>query len=329
MRFFLAIAALVLLTGCTTATDPFLETASISTDAAPLSSSIAPEFAAAYIPGIGGGIEGVRQTLREDYVEQNIVYENKTAIQGENMLTVKLGKPGNDKDFRNAPQARQILREIGWYFPGVKMSIRIDIGDNLHGAFGYATGPLGKAGSCIYGWQLAKSVTPKTKQMFKDMGRSNYAAQIRLRFCHPDISEDTIVTLMKGLRIKDVTAQTFDVLRYAAGSGQIGTSAVSIDSEPAGAELQKTTAITEEPAQEEVAVERRRTQRVVRETETEAEPIIRNAATVPLPGEISGSVDTGKDQPLVKPAVKKGFTLAKTKSTFVPLPDSLTVSSTK
>lgn len=315
MRILTPILLAILVSGCTTVTDPFLETGSISADVEPIASSVSPEFALAYIPAVAGRITAVRQSVREDYAEQYIIYDNKTMLQNENVLTVRIGKPLYNQPFKHAPTSREIVKELGWYFPGVRMSIKQAIGDNLQGVYGYATGRIASGGSCLYAWQLATDITPKSGEFFKDASRSSYRAQVRLRFCHPSIEEGSIVALMDGLRVKPVTQQTFDFLRYAAGTGQIA--------EAGAFSAADTSSVESSDAAVEKPLRRKRRASVIAIEEGTVLPF-RNAAKVPLPEEVDGSavvsaVPAKDEVPVRKPVLVK--------SAFVPLPGSVAVSS--
>lgn len=273
MRWLITAALPLFMAGCTTVDDPFLETGSVRPDALPLASEVSPEFAAAYLPAASGRIESVRQAGRGYYLEQAIVYTNGTASAGENVLTVRIGRPeGEDTTFRRAPTRRAILSEMRSALPGVAMAIEPVLGENVHGVYGYATGSLGPSGSCLYAWQYARRVSPASGDTAVDRLRSPaYAAQVRLRFCHPEIPRERIAALMNGMRLKPVTRETFDMLRYAAGSGQIRKQPVLPKAEPVAV-----------LAEDNAHVEPRRTPK----RKAEKAVAIRNAVRVPLPGEV-------------------------------------------
>ncbi|OBZ92724.1 hypothetical protein ADU59_25450 [Pararhizobium polonicum] len=210
-RIFLALAVMMPLAACTTVDDPFLQTGALKANGPSLATAVSADYALAIVPGIGAA--SVRQTVGENHVEQTILYANATDLAGENALTVTIGKGG--KSIRRAPSQSEVEAEMRGALSGVRMRVSPVIGDNAYGIFGYATGALGKGGSCIYAWQQARNITP-------DGGvGSGYAAQIRLRYCNPSMSQDRIAVLMQGLRIKPVSSQTFQTLRFAAGSGKV------------------------------------------------------------------------------------------------------------
>lgn len=304
MRWLLLVALPFLAAGCTAVHDPFLETGSIRPDAPPLSTEVSPEFAAAYLPSISGRIESVRQTARDDFFEQAIVYSNATASAGENVLTVRVGTPAKGAAFLRAPTRRAILSEMRQALPGVAMTINAAAGQNTHGIYGYATGPLGTSGSCLYAWQFAKRTTPLGETVASRMKTGNYSAQVRLRFCHPTMSEDRIAMLMAGMRMKPVTADTFGILSYAAGSGAMRSQPVLARAEPM--------AMLEED------VEPRRTPKH-RSVEKRAEEpaVIRNAVRVPLPGETQ---EKRKVVASEKPVKEEA---AEAKGALVPLPETV------
>ncbi|AOF90921.1 cellulose biosynthesis protein BcsN [Sinorhizobium sp. RAC02] len=306
MRWLLVATIPFLIAGCTAVPDPFLETGAIRPDAPPLSTEVSPDFAAAYLPSIAGRIESVRQTSRADFFEQKIVYTNATASAGENLLTVRVGTPSEGMVFLRAPTRSAILAEMRQALPGVAMAINAAPGQNLHGVYGYATGPLGKAGSCVYAWQFAKRVSPMGR-----LGTGNYSAQVRLRFCHPTLPQERLAMLMDGMRLKPVTRETFDLLSYAGGSGSMRSQPMLARAEPA--------VILDDS----VEVEPRRTpkRRVVEEKRREEPAVIRNAVRVPLPGEtVEEKVKVAVTK---KPEKKSGDKAAmRVKSALVPMPET-------
>ncbi|MGQ3212077.1 cellulose biosynthesis protein BcsN [Shinella sp.] len=311
MRWLLVATIPFLIAGCTAVPDPFLETGAIRPDAPPLSTEVSPDFAAAYLPSIAGRIESVRQTSRADFFEQKIVYTNATASAGENLLTVRVGTPSEGMVFLRAPTRSAILAEMRQALPGVAMAINAAPGQNLHGVYGYATGPLGKAGSCVYAWQFAKRVSPVRGSAMGRLGAGSYSAQVRLRFCHPTLPQERLAMLMDGMRLKPVTRETFDMLSYAGGSGSMRSQPVLARAEPA--------VILDDS----VEVEPRRTpkRRVVEEKRREEPAVIRNAVRVPLPGEtVEEKVKVAVTE---KPAETSGDKAGtRVKSALVPMPET-------
>ncbi len=299
MRWLLLAALPFLAAGCTAVHDPFLETGAIRPDAPPISTEVSPEFAAAYLPSISGRIESVRQTVRGEFFEQAIVYSNATASAGENVLTVRIGTPSEGVTFLRAPTRRAILAEMRQALPGVAMTIDAAPGQNMHGIYGYATGPLGTSGSCLYAWQFAKRVSPVRETAMGRIGAGNYSAQVRLRFCHPTMPQERIASLMAGMRLKPVTRDTFDMLSYAGGSGYGRSQPAFTRAEPVA------------------IVEVRRPKRRVVEKRAEEPAIIRNAVRVPLPGE--ATQEKVKVAVVEKP-VEEAAVTARVKSALVPLP---------
>lgn len=308
------------LTGCTSVIDPFLETGAISPDAPPLASSVSPDYALASVPGLTGAVTSVRQTLGDGEVEQIIVFANATSLPGENSVTVLAGRPTGKGRLINAPSRRTVEREMRAAIPGVAMTISPVIGDNMHGVFGYATGELANGGSCLYAWQLAKSLTPKSGGVFTDFGRTNYAADVRLRYCHPGVSAERIVALMKGLRLKPVNGQTMEALAFAAGSGTVALPDIAaadllienapelpaigyVEQKPAPVVV---TAPEPEPEPEPVVETRREKRVIVTEVpKDEREKVIVNAVKVPLPGEaaqLAAAAEAEKQVGPVRPA---------------------------
>ncbi|WP_411037029.1 cellulose biosynthesis protein BcsN [Shinella sp. BYT-45] len=299
MRWLILAALSLLGTGCTAVHDPFLETGAIRPDAPPISTEVSPEFAAAYLPSVSGRIESVRQTVRDNYFEQAIVYSNATASAGENVLTVRVGTPSEGAGFLRAPTRRAVLAEMRQALPGIAMTINAAAGQNAHGVYGYATGPLGASGSCLYAWQFAKRVSPLRETAMGRLETGSYSAQVRLRFCHPAIPEDRIASLMAGMRLKPITRDTFAMLQYAGGSGFTRGQPAFAVAEPAAVE--ESVEIVPRRMPKRRAVEERRVEEAV-------------AVRVPLPEEIAGK----KVAIAGKPA--DGKAVERTGTVLVPMP---------
>jgi hypothetical protein len=111
------------------------------------------------------------------------------------------------------------------------------------------------------------------------------------------------------MRLKPVTGRTFDMLRYAGGSGALRSQPVAVRAEPV--------ALVDD------GVEPRRTpkRRIVEEKRAEEPVVIRNAVRVPLPGE--AGQEKGKVAGSEKPAetLEDGRT-SRAKSALVPMPET-------
>jgi hypothetical protein len=92
-------------------------------------------------------------------------------------------------------------------------------GENLQGPFGYAIGRASGGGSCIFAWQIAEDISRSDQVGFSKLASKRYAAKLRLRYCHPSLSEAALVSLMSGLKVREVSATTLEMLRFAEGSG--------------------------------------------------------------------------------------------------------------
>lgn len=220
-----AMMALALaLTGCATGDDPFLYTSSTTSSsramAPALSADVAPDFAIAYLPSVAGSVTGVRQQSRRDAVDQTIVYQNTHYGSDENRLTVSVAAPSRGSSYWQAPTINAIHAEIRRSLPGVAMSIANGSDNNMHGPFGYAVGRSSAEGNCIFAWQTVREIGGmRRKGAFFTATRDVYAAKVRLRYCHRAMDEAGLVSLMRGLRIKEVTDSTLEMLRFAEGSG--------------------------------------------------------------------------------------------------------------
>ncbi|OJF97283.1 cellulose biosynthesis protein BcsN [Pararhizobium antarcticum] len=325
----------LVLSGCNTIDDPFLQTASLTRDGAgagpALARSVSPDLALGTIPVISGSAASVRQTVRKNYALQTIVYGNTTDLPGENTLVVTVGAPGSEKGFTRAPSAGDLRGEIATALPGVAMKISTIIGDNAYGTFGYASGATGKNGSCIYAWQLARNVSARDGAGFSALGRSKYAAQVRLRYCATATSVEQLVGLMNALRLKPVTDQTLETLRYSAGQG--------VASVPVLQPVVQQAAIETQPVPQRQRIRRIASPEVVeddKETVAPDDGSIKNPVKVPLPSAAAVSAGSAGKEPAAEVAVAQPAPVAETveadpvempiaKPTLIPLPSAVAI----
>lgn len=216
----MAMMALALsVSGCVTGNDPELLTGSTKPLAPTLEADVPPEYAAAYLPRVAGRVEGVRQSSRPNQIFQTVLYPNPGYDGGENRVTLSIAPPSAGSSYFQAPTQREIVLEMRQSLPGSAMRIASTAGQNMHGLFGYAIGKAQKGGTCIFAWQTAKEISREPSTGFERLKRSRYAAKVRLRYCHPSMTEASLVSLMAGLRIREVTPTTVEMLRFAEGAG--------------------------------------------------------------------------------------------------------------
>lgn len=286
--------------GCTTGIDPNLVTSSIAPVAPTMIADVSPDYAAAYLPRIAGQVKSVRQSSKPDHIFQTVIYPDPGYGEGENKLSVSIAPPSSGTSYFQAPTQRQIATEMKAGLPGVPMQISTAIGQNLHGRFGYALGKLSSGGSCIFAWQTAKDVARTDQVGVGKLMRDRYAAKIRLRYCHPTISEGGLVSLMSGMRIREISSTTLEMLRFAEGSGvpaQTGYAAEKVHSQP----VRKST---------KTAI------KSVKKTGIDHASISpRNAPRVLKPGELTNSTVAQKKLPAVVTEVA-----SKARSPDIPLP---------
>ncbi len=284
----------LVLTGCNSVDDPFLQTSSLTRDtpkgAPALASSVSPELALGTIPVVGNPAMAVRQTTRRNYAQQTIIYGNATDLPRENTLVVTVGPPGSEKGFSRAPSEGELRAEIATALPGVGMTISPVIADNAYGSFGYASGATGKGGSCIYAWQLVRNAGSRDGAGFTAIGHSGYAAKIRLRYCASSASVEQLVGLMNGLRLKPVSARTLDALRNAQDQGIAAVSPV-----PVMQPVTQQAAIAAQPETQRKRVRRLASPLVVediQESVAAEDGDIKNPVKIPLPG--AAAAEAGK-----------------------------------
>ena len=310
-RVFPAIALASMLASCTSVVDdPFLRTGAIEGNWPSLATTVSPEYAAAALPGLPATT--VRQTGGKGKIEQTIVYANATNLPGENMLSITIDPSAKITRSNGAPSRSQVLAEMRSALSGVAMRISPVIADNAYGVFGYATGSIGKGGSCVYAWQFAKNIRPYDGGQFTASGG---AAQIRLRYCSPSIAADRIVALMQGLRLNPSSSQTFQTAGYTGGPSAFGPVPFMEQAARPNA-VENIAAAPVRRVKRPVVAENQPMDRVVAETAGTAEKTIANAVKVPMPGEAAVMAAAEPVPVVAQPEVSK----VAAKPSLVPLP---------
>tara|TARA_R110002020_G_scaffold106504_3_gene247883 strand:- start:607 stop:1542 length:936 start_codon:yes stop_codon:yes gene_type:complete len=304
----LAMMALALATtGCATGDDPAMFTSSIKPVAPTLIADVSPEFAAAYLPQVAGRVESIRQSSKHDQIFQSILYPNAGYGDGENELKVSIAPPSTGSSYYQAPTQRQLVSEMRTALPDVNMRISNAVGQNPHGPFGFATGQSAAGGSCIFAWQTAADIGRSDQTGFGRLMRKSYAAKVRLRYCHPTMGEGALISLMSGLRIREVSDTTMEMLRFAEGSGvtaQPSYAEERVQARPVTAPAKLAAAPARKPAGDDIAMP------------------VRNAPRVLKPGELAGYSGAQKSKPVVlAEAAPQSQTIVK--APVIPLPEDL------
>lgn len=312
----MAMMALALtVSGCATGDDPELLTGSTKPLAPTLEADVPSEYAAAYLPRIAGRVEGVRQSSRPNQIFQTVLYPNPGYGGGENRLTVSIAPPSSGSSYFQAPTQREIVSEMRKALPGAAMAIANAAGQNMHGLFGYAIGSAGKGGTCIFAWQTAREVSREPSTGFDRLKRSRYAAKIRLRYCHPTMTEASLVSLMAGLRIREISPTTLEMLRFAEGAG--------VAARPSYGLAQPETVKPRPVAARPVAAKPKRVARTtpVARTDAETTALLPAAPRVLKPGELTAYKNAQRAVPLTPEAVVAKPALALPGATQADAPD--------
>lgn len=307
LRIMAMMALALSVSGCATGDDPTLVTGSIRPEAPALIADVAPDYAAAYLPQVAGRIESVRQSSKPEQVFQTILYPSPGYEAGENTLSVSIAPSSSDPSYRQAPTRNEIMAEIRAALPGAAMAIAAAPGRNLQGPFGYATGPGTGGGACIFAWQVASDISRSEQTGFGKLARSRHAAKIRLRYCHPSMNEAALVSMMSGMRVREISGTTIEMLRFAEGSG---------------VPLREGYASAPSPASEAVAPAKPVAQSVSRPVVVEEDSPVRGAPRVLKPGELQASAVALPDKPVIMTAARVGVTPNR-KPPLVPLPGDL------
>ena len=268
--------------GCTAGQDSSLITGSIFGEgsrnkpivvAPTLVADVAPEYALAVLPNIAGNVLGVRQKSTRDQINQTVVYPKTGYGTGENKLTIVVARATRAK-FHQAPTMRQLQLEIRRELPGTNMQIVQTPGENVEGVFGYAIGKSSVEGNCIFGWQNLRSVSRSDQDGLKRFTENRYGAMLRLRYCSTTLSEQALISLLSGMRFRDVSDATIEMLRFAEGSGSVQRAAPQVSAasglaiDPAGA----TPAVTQQVNQKSTKVTRKAQKPIIQSAEPAIAP---------------------------------------------------------
>lgn len=187
----LFLLSLVLASGCTAVNDPFLTASTAKPKPGEASTREIPSAVAlASIPALAAKVASTRETRKDDGLVQNAVYQNVSDIAGENALTLETGKPG-DMRFRRGPTVAQLASELRAAFPDVAMQTLPANRTNVYGPYGLAMGRASSGSRCVYAWQLILASAQDPKPHI-----------LRLRYCDPQISEASLLSLMDGLILR-------------------------------------------------------------------------------------------------------------------------------
>ncbi|NKN35600.1 cellulose biosynthesis protein BcsN [Agrobacterium sp. a22-2] len=222
IKTLLASLSLALLCGCTSVQDPFLTASTVNAPriagGSASTSEVAPQFALASLPGLSARTLSIRQNLTAETAVQTIVFANDTVQDGENALTIEVGLAG-ESGFRQAPSRNDVMREMKAALRGVPMTMTEAMGRNAYGIYGHATGSLPSGGACVYAWQLIKNGQSEGgAPVVGNLMQRKQPVRIRLRYCDAAATPVQLAALLGDLRIKPITSQTLDMLRFASGS---------------------------------------------------------------------------------------------------------------
>ena len=155
----------------------------------------------AFITPPPGGPEVV--TVLEDRfsngIAQDIILENNSSVQGQNVLYVKafgpMGREGGRRELeRDIPDRATIRHEMAERFPGIAMEISGLYVQNRYGPFSYALGGTRGGTTCLYAWQ-------RIANEGKIFRLKSGAITWRLRLCDPSTSARDLLLLAYGLTI--------------------------------------------------------------------------------------------------------------------------------
>jgi hypothetical protein len=159
------------------------------------------------LPMMTGPIIAVREKRYANGVEQIVVLESEAAADGENRVEIRVVQDSRaDSRIKNEylqvrttrqEQIRSDFREFVW---GVPMQIVSAVEANAYGTYGYALGRSKQGYNCLLGWQNVKGVM-RQKRLLGFISTATTQMSVRLRICRTDLTEDQLVSIIRGMRI--------------------------------------------------------------------------------------------------------------------------------
>lgn len=165
-----------------------------------LAAGVPAQQAIALPPPGGPAIIGVVERRYANAIQQDIALATKSAVPGQNLLRVQMfgpvGAEGGDTRLPDLPLSEtEVWREMRRRLPGVAMQRSPLYTQNSYGPFGYAIGRHGAGDLCLYAWQ--RIAGSRSGAPFANVG----TVQVRLRLCHANASEQSLLATMYGYTI--------------------------------------------------------------------------------------------------------------------------------
>lgn len=158
-------------------------------------------------PG-GGNVVDVTESRYANGIEQLIVYQGDHDTRGENAARVRMvvGPVPRNADRAGLELSdvsqRTIAAEMRKVLPGTRMQFSGNVERNSYGPFGYASGTGHGKTRCLYAWQKLEGQGGRNLRIpFLDIARHDPALSVRLRVCRTGVSTESLVNLMRTIRI--------------------------------------------------------------------------------------------------------------------------------
>jgi len=168
----------------------------------PLARAVAPEAALAALPREAGAVVSVVETRRTDGVDQKITLVGDPASRGDNEIDVSARRRSRDRTIERIDEA-MIRDEMAERLPGIAMTITPRVVVSGSGPVGVATGRSGSL-ACLYAWSNGADTSRAgiTARALGIDGPESDELRVRVRLCRQGASEESLVALAEGLRLR-------------------------------------------------------------------------------------------------------------------------------
>lgn len=199
-----------------------------ATPVATLGVSLPPERAMAALPPEAGAVVSVvERRSGEDTVTQTITLTGDPGAHGDDRIEVARHDRSSIAA-RPRVDAETIEAEMADALPGVAMTISPRVITSPGGPVGVATGAAGNGINCLYAWSNAEArgrSTPSASFLGLQIASTTSAEMtVRVRLCRRGVSEERLIALAEGLRLRSDVAVGSGL---SAAAGPVGGDALA------------------------------------------------------------------------------------------------------
>lgn len=224
-----AVLAALALAGCSSTQSSIgLGTTGASTTTATLGVSLPPDRALAALPADAGQVVSVvERRTTDDGLTQTITLAGDPGSRGDDRIEVTR-RDRSLMGVRSRIDAETIETEMADALPGVAMTVSPRVVTTPTGPVGVATGPSAGGTNCLYAWSNAEArgrSTPSARFLGLQIASvTTEEMSVRIRLCRRGYSDERLIALAEGLRLRTDGAVTGPI----AGTGRaVGSDALA------------------------------------------------------------------------------------------------------